>query len=235
MSGLSKISGLPQMKAAWLVTSGPEQLKSQALARLEIIADTYLSMNAPVQWAIPALLEQRNPFQKQLLERVRRNLAELDRQLAKQKFCARLVVEAGWYAVLRIPATRSDEELAIELLAQKNVLRPSRPFLRFSVGRIFGCESDHARRGICGRSETAVVDVLAAKKNLQTNSALTQSARRIRRLRNPNLQVRPRMLSGFLEGTGCGFPIPRFISRCSLAQRGQYPLPFSSSRWLASS
>src|SRR6202044_862488 len=58
MSGLSKISGLPQMKAAWLVTSGPEQLESEALARLEIIADTYLSMNAPVQWAIPTFLEQ---------------------------------------------------------------------------------------------------------------------------------------------------------------------------------
>jgi alanine-synthesizing transaminase len=121
MTGLSKISGLPQMKAAWLVASGPEQLKSQALARLEIIADTYLSMNAPVQWAIPTLLEQRHPFQKQLLERVRKNLTELDRQLATQKSCARLAVEAGWYAVLRVPATRSDEELAIELLAQKNV------------------------------------------------------------------------------------------------------------------
>jgi alanine-synthesizing transaminase len=121
MSGLSKISGLPQMKAAWLATNGPEQLRAEALARLEIIADTYLSMNAPVQWAIPALLEQRHPFQKQLLERVRRNLAELDRQLAAQKSCARLVVEAGWYAVLRVPATRSDEELAIDLLAQKNV------------------------------------------------------------------------------------------------------------------
>jgi alanine-synthesizing transaminase len=121
MSGLSKISGLPQMKAAWLVTSGSEQLRAGALARLEIIADTYLSMNAPVQWAIPALLEQRHPFQKQLLERVRRNLAELDRQLATQKSCARLVVEAGWYAVLRVPTTRSDEELATDLLAQKNI------------------------------------------------------------------------------------------------------------------
>lgn len=121
LSGLSKISGLPQMKAAWLITSGPEQRKSQALARLEIIADTYLSMNAPVQWAIPALLEQRHSFQPQLLARVRKNLAELDRQLATQKYCARLAVEAGWYAVLRVPATRSDEELAIELLTRKNV------------------------------------------------------------------------------------------------------------------
>jgi alanine-synthesizing transaminase len=121
MSGLSKISGLPQIKASWLIASGPEQLKQQALARLEIIADTYLSMNAPVQWAIPALLEQRRPFQTQLLARVRENLAELDRQLATQKSCARLAVEAGWYAVLRVPATRTDEDLAIELLTRKNV------------------------------------------------------------------------------------------------------------------
>jgi alanine-synthesizing transaminase len=121
MSGLSKISGLPQMKAAWLVTSGPEQLESEALARLEIIADTYLSMNAPVQWAIPTFLERRHPFQKQLLERAQKNLAELDRQLATQPACARRAVEAGWYAVLRVPATRSDEDLAIDLLAQQNI------------------------------------------------------------------------------------------------------------------
>jgi aspartate/methionine/tyrosine aminotransferase len=121
MSGLSKISGLPQMKAAWLVTSGPEQLESEALARLEIIADTYLSMNAPVQWAIPTFLERRHPFQKQLLERAQKNLAELDRQLATQPACARRAVEAGWYAVLRVPATRSDEDLAVDLLAQQNI------------------------------------------------------------------------------------------------------------------
>jgi len=77
MSGLSKISGLPQMKAAWLVTTGPEPWKTQALARLEVIADTYLSMNAPVQLAIPAFLEQRHSFQAQLLARVRKNLAGL--------------------------------------------------------------------------------------------------------------------------------------------------------------
>ncbi len=121
LSGLSKISGLPQMKAAWFVTTGPEPLRSQALSRLEIIADTYLSMNSPVQHAIPALLGARHQFQKQLVERVRKNLAELDRQLATQKSCARLAVEAGWYAVLRVPATRSDEELAIDLLSQKNI------------------------------------------------------------------------------------------------------------------
>ena len=121
MSGLSKISGLPQMKVAWLVVSGPEPRKMQALARLEVIADTYLSMNAPVQLATPALLEQRHGFQKQLLSRVRKNLAELDSQLSTKTFCSRLEIEGGWYVVLRVPATRSDEDLAIDLLARKNV------------------------------------------------------------------------------------------------------------------
>src|SRR5712691_753006 len=121
MSGLSKICGLPQMKAAWVVVSGPQEWKREALARLEVIADTYLSMNAPVQIALPTLLEQRHAFQKQLMSRVRRNLAELDRQLAAQKACTRLTVEGGWYAVLRVPVTRSDEHLAIELLTTKGV------------------------------------------------------------------------------------------------------------------
>jgi len=121
LSGLSKISGLPQMKAAWVVVSGPQEWKREALTRLEVIADTYLSMNAPVQLAVPTFLEQRHAFQKQLMSRVRRNLAELDRQLVGQKACTRLTVEGGWYAALRVPATRSDEDLAIEFLTTKGV------------------------------------------------------------------------------------------------------------------
>lgn len=121
MSGLSKIAGLPQMKLAWLAVSGREAQKSEALARLEIIADTYLSMNAPVQLATPEFLRLRHGFQKQLMARVRSNLEELDRQIAGQKHCARLEVDGGWYAVLRVPATRSDEELALTLLDQQGV------------------------------------------------------------------------------------------------------------------
>ena len=121
LSGLSKISGLPQMKAAWLTVSGPPNLKREALGRLEVIADTYLSVNAPVQLAIPAFFEQRHTFQEQLLSRVRGNLKELDRLLTGQNACRRLTVEGGWYGVLRVPAVRSDEDLAIELLTFKNV------------------------------------------------------------------------------------------------------------------
>src|SRR5882672_2011278 len=116
LSGLSKISGLPQMKAAWLAVSGPQELKREAVARLEVIADTYLSPNAPVQLAMPAFLEQRQSFQEQLLSPVRGNLAELDRQVAGQRACNRLSIEGGWNAVLPVPAVRTDEDLAIELL-----------------------------------------------------------------------------------------------------------------------
>jgi len=122
LSGLSKIVALPQMKVAWVVTSGPGELAAQAMGRLEVIADTYLSMNAPVQWAVPALLEQRVGVQRQLLERIRANLAELDRQLAGQEACSLLDVKGGWYAVMRVPVTRSDEELAIELVREKAVV-----------------------------------------------------------------------------------------------------------------
>lgn len=121
LSGLSKTSGLPQMKLAWVVVSGPEHLRQDALARLELIADTYLSLNAPVQLAAPVFLEMRHGFQQQVVARVRANLAELDRQLGAQQHCSRLEVEGGWYAVLRVPATQSDEDLAISLLEQKNV------------------------------------------------------------------------------------------------------------------
>ena len=121
LSGLSKICGMPQMKLAWIAVSGREVQKNEAMARLEVIADAYLSVGTPVQLAAPALLEMRGEFHSQLIERIRANLAELDRQLAWQSHCTRLDCEAGWTAVLRVPALESDEELAITLLNQSGV------------------------------------------------------------------------------------------------------------------
>jgi aspartate/methionine/tyrosine aminotransferase len=121
MSGISKICGLPQMKASWLIASGPQELKTEALARLEVIADTYLSMNAPIQAALPSFLEQRHEIQSQIKHRVKHNLKQLDTQLAAHKSCSRLKLEGGWYAVLRVPATRSDEDLAVDLLDEHGV------------------------------------------------------------------------------------------------------------------
>jgi aspartate/methionine/tyrosine aminotransferase len=121
MSGISKISGLPQMKFAWLAVNGPGAEKREALARLEMIADTYLSLNAPIQLAAPILLQQRKKFQQQLMSRVRANLIELDSQLSEKEHIGRLTVEGGWYAVLRVPATSPDEELALEMLNKHDV------------------------------------------------------------------------------------------------------------------
>lgn len=133
LSGLSKIAGLPQMKVAWIAVSGPDGLKREAFNRLEVIADTYLSMNAPVQWAIPAMLAERIAIQHQLTTRTRANLSELDRQLANQVLCTRLEVEGGWYVILRVPVTGSDEELAIALLRQTGVLVQPGHFYDFAT------------------------------------------------------------------------------------------------------
>jgi alanine-synthesizing transaminase len=131
LSGLSKISGLPQMKCAWMVVSGPDALARDADARLEVIADTYLSPNAPVQWALPILLDLRHRIQRQLSTRVLQNLRTLDQLLEAQTGCKRLAVEGGWYAVLRVPVTRTDEELAIELLTTKHVMVHPGHFFNF--------------------------------------------------------------------------------------------------------
>jgi len=121
LSGLSKISALPQMKLAWIVVNGPTELRSQALARLEVIADTYLSVSAPVALATPAWLKQRHAIQAQVRERVRGNLRQLDRLLKPHMAVSRLGVEGGWYAILKVPATRSDEAWAAELLTRTGV------------------------------------------------------------------------------------------------------------------
>ena len=122
LSGLSKIAALPQMKVGWIVASGPDALVRDAIARLEIISDTYLSLSAHLQHALPELLGQREKMQKQVRDRISINLAQLDKLLAGQKLVSRLEIEGGWYAVLRAPAVQSDEDLAIRLLEEHSVL-----------------------------------------------------------------------------------------------------------------
>ena len=122
LSGLSKIAALPQLKLAWLVASGPAELQERSMERLEVIADTYLSVNAPIQHALPQLLKIGKTLREQLRQRVAQNLAELDRELAGQKSCQRLAVQGGWYAVLRVPAVGTDEDLALRLLQDHGVV-----------------------------------------------------------------------------------------------------------------
>ena len=119
LNGLSKILGLPQMKLAWIAALGPGQ--EEALRRLELIADTYLSVATPVQHALQEWLRLRPGFQAQVTARLRSNLARL-RAAVGGSPCDALRVEGGWYAVLRLPRVRAEEDWVLLFLEQDGVL-----------------------------------------------------------------------------------------------------------------
>jgi alanine-synthesizing transaminase len=121
LSGMSKIAALPQMKASWIACLGPLDVRNEAMRRLEIIADTFLSVNAPVQHALPGWLAGRQSIQRQIRERVQHNLDALDRAIAQEHAISRLACEGGWYATLRTPAFAGGEALAIRLLERCGV------------------------------------------------------------------------------------------------------------------
>jgi len=116
LSGMSKIAGLPQMKVGWILGLGPEEGRRLAMGRLEVIADTFLSMNAPVQLALPVWLAGRVGIQGQILERVRGNL-----RVAEECGVGVLHVEAGWSAILRLPQIGAGE-VAEDLLREAGVV-----------------------------------------------------------------------------------------------------------------
>jgi len=132
LSGLSKISLLPQMKLAWTVVSGPISAVRTAVDRLEVIADTYLSPSTPVQLALPKFLSLRHSLQKQLQQRISANLSALDNCMRESKSLARLDREGGWYAILRVPVTGTDDDLTVALLERYSVLVHPGHFFNFS-------------------------------------------------------------------------------------------------------
>ena len=132
LSGLSKISLLPQMKLAWTIVSGPLATAQSAVDRLEIIADTFLSPSTPVQLALPKFLSLRHELQAQLQRRISANLSALDGLLRETKSLARLEREGGWYAILRVPVTASDDDLTVALLERCSVPVHPGHFFNFS-------------------------------------------------------------------------------------------------------
>jgi len=120
LNGISKSLGLPQMKLGWVVVSGPEEETLEALARLEIISDTFLSVNTPVQVALPKLFDHCRFVRQQILNRVKSNYNFLQHSVLNAP-CSVLSTEGGWYAVFRVPRTRTDEEWALKLLSEKGV------------------------------------------------------------------------------------------------------------------
>jgi len=121
MSGLSKVAGLPQMKLGWIVVSGPDPLRREALEKLEWIADTYLSVSTPVQCALARLLRAGEDVQRQIRERTAENL-RFAREWLAGSAANILDVEGGWYATLQVPRIRSEEEWTLELLEREDVL-----------------------------------------------------------------------------------------------------------------
>jgi aspartate/methionine/tyrosine aminotransferase len=119
MSGLSKIAGLPQMKLGWIVASGPH--RAEALDALELVADTYLSVSTPAQVALPRLLTLSGGILDQVRARTTSNLAQL-RESVHGSAATLLRAEGGWYAVLQMPRTRTEEEWTLKLLQESDVL-----------------------------------------------------------------------------------------------------------------
>jgi aspartate/methionine/tyrosine aminotransferase len=121
LGGLSKTCGLPQLKLAWLAVTGPAGPRREALQRLEVVADTYLSVSTPIQVAAPTLLARREELQGPLRERLQANLATLRAAIAPGSTASLLEPEGGWSAVLRVPATLPEEERVARLLREKDV------------------------------------------------------------------------------------------------------------------
>lgn len=134
LGGLSKSAGLPQLKLAWTAVDGPSVLVGEALRRLEVISDTYLSVATPVQRALPALLDAARGVRAAIHVRVRTNLDRLRAAVAAVPACDVPRVEGGWSAILRVPAVVPEEDLALHLLDTHGVVVHPGYFFDFPSG-----------------------------------------------------------------------------------------------------
>ena len=121
LGGLSKSVGLPQLKLAWVVTSGPERAAAAAVERLEFVADTFLSVATPVQLALPLLLQDAGVVREAILARCRHNLAALHGAAVDLPAVSVPPIGGGWSAMLRIPSVVGEEDLVLELLREEGV------------------------------------------------------------------------------------------------------------------
>jgi aspartate/methionine/tyrosine aminotransferase len=122
LGGLSKSVGLPQVKLGWIAVGGPASVVADAMERLETICDAYLSVSTPVQVAAPELLKSGAVIRRQIQQRVRENYAQLTTIASAKPACAVMPVEAGWYAVVQVPAMTSEETMVVDLLEDTGVL-----------------------------------------------------------------------------------------------------------------
>jgi hypothetical protein len=162
LGGLSKSCGLPQMKLAWIAVTGPPALRRTALARLEIVADTYLSVGTPVQQAAARFLAEQTRLRAPISARIEGNLCFLRESLERRSATSVLDAEGGWYAILRVPATRSEEDYVVGLIERRGIVVhpgyffdfPSEAYLVVSLLT----EGETFRAGVRGLAEEFSVD-----------------------------------------------------------------------------
>lgn len=133
LSGISKVCGLPQMKASWIAACGPSDRVDKAVERIEVIADTFLSMNSPVQFALPDWLANRHEFQRQVIERMRLNLEVLDQRL-RGTSAQRFAIQGGWTIAIRVPRTVDGAEF-VQVALDRGVLVQPGDFYGMGEGR----------------------------------------------------------------------------------------------------
>jgi hypothetical protein len=121
LDGLSKSAALPQLKLAWMVVGGPDALVRDALARLEHIADAYLSPSIPVQRALPVLLAEAPTMREKIGARCHENLAAIGAACAGTALTL-LWPEGGWTAVIRLPNVHDDETWSVRFLEEAGTL-----------------------------------------------------------------------------------------------------------------
>jgi aspartate/methionine/tyrosine aminotransferase len=124
LGGLSKACGLPQLKLGWIVACGPERECAPLLDGLEWIADLFLTVGTPVQHALPRLLETRHDFRRRVRERIATHLEAIDRLIERRPEVSLLEAAGGWSAILRVPARRSGEQWALDLLDRSLMVHP---------------------------------------------------------------------------------------------------------------
>ena len=124
LGGLSKSVGLPQIKLAWIAAAGPDDLVRDALARLELICDTYLSVSTPIQAAAPELLNRGTAVRRQIQARIAANYRALAERVERVPSCTLLVAEGGWSAIVRVPSIGSEEDLVVDLVSQGVLVHP---------------------------------------------------------------------------------------------------------------
>jgi len=122
LGGLSKSAGLPQVKLAWIAAAGPQAAVSEALERLEIVCDAYLSVSTPIQLATPELLERAEIIRRQIQARIAANYQQLTERVAAMPSCTALQADGGWYGILQVPSFSSEEDLVVDLVTKKSVL-----------------------------------------------------------------------------------------------------------------